>query len=563
MIEDFAYAESAYIRNTAIVVTTLYDTKGRAAQITDFAPRFKSFGRMYRPPQIVRQIKPLKGQPRVTVRFRPTQGYGGTGCTPVRGTNHISYRCAAFPARLTTDVPISFVMREIPFLLEGEYTMVLGTDEPLAGAPKSLALEFFERTYQWWDDFSRALSVPFEWQSAVIRAAITLKLSQFEESGAIVAAHTTSIPEAESTPRTWDYRYSWLRDAFHTVRSLNRLSETRTMEKYVRFITNIVRQQDHELQPLYGILFETQVPERLLDTLPGYRGQGPVRVGNDAFIQRQNDNAGSVILAVSQVFVDSRITGVGTQDLYESLALLGERAYRDFETPDAGLWELRGSERVHTFSAVMCWVACHRMAFLSRVMQRSDAEAAAWDAKATVIKSAVMERAWDEEQRSFVATMDGTSNQMDAALLLLAEIQFIEATDPKFVSTVEAIGRKLLRGDVLMRYTEEDDFGAPKNAFNVCTFWYIDALASIGQCAEARRLFENMLAARNHVGILSEVRNHIASVSAARLHGVILLVPCDSMRPAMELVRILRCREWIQRRESCGETTRRRIHSVA
>jgi hypothetical protein len=235
VIEDFDYSEQAYIRNTAIVVTTLFDKHGRAVQITDFAPRYRSFGRQNRPTQLIRQIKPLRGRPRITVRFRPAQGYGGAPCMGARGTNHISFRCADFASRLTSDLPISFITKEVTFILESEHSFVYGSDEPLVASPKSISLDLFERTAEWWDSFSRSLSIPLEWQAAVIRAAITLKLSQYEESGAIIAAHTTSIPEAPNTGRCWDYRFCWLRDAFHTVRALNLLSETHTMQVFCSF----------------------------------------------------------------------------------------------------------------------------------------------------------------------------------------------------------------------------------------------------------------------------------------------------------------------------------------
>jgi GH15 family glucan-1,4-alpha-glucosidase len=259
---------------------------------------------------------------------------------------------------------------------------------------------------------------------------------------------------------------------------------------------------------MYGILFETELIESIVseDSLPGYQGthNGPVRVGNAAYSQIQNDNEGSVLMAVAQAFFDTRVTGVDLDDLLCILERLGTRAFEQHDKPDSGIWELRGQQRVHTFSAVMSWVACHRLASLCQVMQRPASAVAEWELKASIIKQAILERAWDPEQQAFIATLDGTSRDMDASLLLMAEVQFLPAEDPRFVSTVRRIGAVLLQSDFLMRYTENDDFGAPESAFNICTFWYIDALVSIGEHTEARRLFENMLTKRNHVGLLSE-----------------------------------------------------------
>eukprot|EP00455_Lapot_gusevi_P031876 TRINITY_DN3472_c0_g1_i7.p1 TRINITY_DN3472_c0_g1~~TRINITY_DN3472_c0_g1_i7.p1 ORF type:complete len:267 (-),score=20.17 TRINITY_DN3472_c0_g1_i7:412-1212(-) len=254
-----------------------------------------------------------------------------------------------------------------------------------------------------------------------------------------------------------------------------------------RFITNVVAACDHNLQPLYGMLFQTELVERHMSSLAGYRGMGPVRSGNGAYTQMQNDNAGSIIMAVCQSFVDSRVSIMGDEQLFQSMELLGHQALELYDKPDSGLWELRGAKRIHTFSSVMCWVACDRLCFIAEVLNKPDRQKY-WRQHADHIKRYVLERGWDESQQSFVATLNGESHDMDAALLLMAEVKFIEPMDPKFISTVRAIGKKLKRGSYLLRYTEEDDFGLPENAFNICTFWYIDALSSIGEHEEARQL---------------------------------------------------------------------------
>jgi GH15 family glucan-1,4-alpha-glucosidase len=243
------------------------------------------------------------------------------------------------------------------------------------------------------------------------------------------------------------------------------------------------------------------VDEHEVATLPGYRGMGPVRVGNQAFRQVQNDVYGSTVLAATHAFFDRRLGAIGNEHLFRQLEPLGERAVAAHALPDAGLWELRGTERVHTFSSVMCWVACDRLAKIAARLRLPDRDRY-WRAHADRIHAAVCKRAWNLNRGSFAASFEGDT--LDASLLLLVELGFLRTDDPRFASTVLAVERELKRGDFVFRYTEPDDFGAPANAFLVCTFWYIDALAVLGRRDEARSLFEATLARRNRLGLLSE-----------------------------------------------------------
>jgi pentatricopeptide repeat protein len=501
-VENFAHSEQQYLHNTAILITTIYDSSGQALQLIDFAPRFKQFGRIFRPVTMVRQIRPLVGTPRIHVRLRPTHEYGAERPTNTHGSNHIRYVSPSLILRLTTDVPVSFVLDETPFLLDKPYNLMLGPDEPVTQSIADTARDFYENTHEYWREWSRYLSVPFEWQEAVIRAAITLKLSSFEESGAIIAAPTTSLPESADTERNWDYRFCWLRDSYFVVHALNRLGATRTMEEFMGYILNIVAgAEDDHLQPVYGIALETRLDERRVESLKGYRGMAPVRVGNLAYAQVQNDVYGSVILATTQSFFDQRIEHPGDQSLFERLERLGEVAAKRFDQPDAGLWELRNTAHVHTYSSVMCWAACDRLAKIATRLELRE-RSAYWRAHADRMRKIILKRAWNKQLNSFVSSFEGT--EIDASLLLMHELGFIEATDKRFVGTVAAMETSLRQGDYMFRYAVEDDFGHPENAFNICTFWYIDALAALGKVEEARRLFENMLSCRNHVGLLSE-----------------------------------------------------------
>lgn len=499
-LEGFSHSEQQYFTNTAILRTVLHDAHGGAVEVIDFTPRWKRNGRLYRPPGVIRRIRPLSGTPRIRVLARPLADWGARLPETTWGSNHLRWLLPGFTLRLTTDVPVRFIRDALPFALTQPMDLVLGVDETLTQPLNSYAQDAQQRTAEYWREWVRYLSIPLEWQDAVIRSAITLKLCQYEDSGAIIAAMTTSIPEAPGSSRNWDYRYCWLRDAAFVVRALNRLGATRSMEGFLHYIFNLAT-NDGSLQPLYGIAMEDRLDEHEVPSLAGYRGMGPVRRGNLAWVQKQHDVYGSVVLASTQLFFDQRLEAPGDAATFARLEPLGERAYTLHDVPDAGLWEFRGRTSVHTYTAAMCWAACDRLAKIALRLQLSE-RAAVWRQRADAIHQRVLERGWNEELGHFTDAWG--SRHLDASLLLLADIGFIDAMDPRYIATVEAIGRDLKHGDALFRYIAPDDFGAPETSFTICTFWYIDALAAIGRMDEARTLFESVLARRNHVGLLSE-----------------------------------------------------------
>ena len=504
---DCTHTEQAYLPNTAVLVTTLTDKAGGVVEITDCVPRFRQYGRLFQPLTLVRRLRRVSGGPRIVVRLRPTSGYGREPPPVTTGSHHIRYLGATHTLRLTTDASLTAITEERPFFLDGPVTLLLGPDESPPASVEEMGRQFTERTTQHWRDWVRRLAIPFEWQAAVIRASITLQLNQYDDTGAIVAAMTTSVPEAPRSGRNWDYRYCWLRDAYFVVDALNRLNATEMMEAYLGYIVNAaVGMGDGglPLQPVYRINGEAALAESVVDALPGYRGMGPVRVGNDAYRQVQHDVYGSAILAATHVFFDERLERHGDVGLFQRLEVLGRRAIEVHDRPDAGLWELRGTTRVHTFSTVMCWAACDRLARIAARLGLPG-RTAKWREEAARIAKFINECCWSVERQSFVATAGG--DQLDASLLLLADLGFVTGKDPRYDATVRAIERELKRGDFVFRYVEKDDFGPPENAFVICTFWLVDALAQTGRREEARVLFERLLASRNRHGLFAEHLN--------------------------------------------------------
>ena len=501
VMDKLADIQSSYVRNTAIVSTVLANADGASIRITDFAPRFRNFGRTMRPPQLIRTIEPLTGLARITIRVRLAHNYGEATTQRTFGSNHVRFLGGGTTIRLTTDAPLSYIERETPLVLTRPVHLILGADEPFPSDLDSTCRDFEQRTKEYWLEWTRRISIGYDWQEAVIRAAITLKLCNFEETGGVVAALTTSVPEAPGSSRNWDYRYCWLRDAYFVVKALNRLGATRTMEDYITYILGIVAEEPLGLKPVYSIVPNDPLTERVAPHLQGYLGHAPVRVGNAAVEQVQHDAYGSVILAAMPMFFDRRLPQPAGEAQFHLLEGLARKSAELALEPDAGIWEYRGRKRLHTHSATMCWAGMSRVAAIAAHLGHGD-RARRWNERADTIQSAILERAWNPQRGAFTAAPD--VNDLDASVLLLPELGIIDPGDPRYVSTVDLIGKELLREGHVMRYTGEDDFGVPETAFLVCRFWLIDAWWLLGRVEEARDMFRDALKLRNHYGLLSE-----------------------------------------------------------
>ena len=491
-----------YRRNTPILVSTLTDAHGGAIEIIDFCPRFERLGRMYRPVAFARIVRPLRGSPRIKVRLRPTRGWGDPAVQTTSGSNHIRYLLEGLQLRLTTTAPVGALTDERIFRLEKPLHFFLGPDESFGGDIAISIEEMLTYTTRHWQSWSRGLATPFMWQDVVIRSAITLKLCQHEDTGAIVAALTSSVPEHSGSERNWDYRYCWIRDAYYIVQALNRVGALDVLEGYLGYLRNIVDEaKGGYIQPLYSVLGEAELTEVQAPRLAGYRGMGPVRVGNEAYVQVQHDAYGQIVLSNVQAFFDERLFRMAGEEDFESLERVGERAWELHDKPDAGLWELRTRQSVHTYSTAMCWAACDRLANAAERLGREDRRDF-WQDRADRIKATILDKAWRPDTNRLSATLSG--DDLDASLIQLLDLRFIAPDDPKFLGTLEAVEHGLRRGSHMLRYDTEDDFGLPETAFNVCTFWLIEALHFTGRDKDARELFEEMLSRRTPAGLLSE-----------------------------------------------------------
>ncbi|MFD0849678.1 glycoside hydrolase family 15 protein [Sphingosinicella xenopeptidilytica] len=492
----------SYLRNTPVLVTRHVDDQGNVIEVIDFCPRYKRNGRMYRPVAFARIVRPVAGSPRIRIRLRPARQWGTSQAATTRGSNHIRYLVEDCVLRLSTTAAVGWIEDERLFRVERPVYFFLGPDEGFSDEIGVALESMLDHTIDEWRHWVRGLATPYEWQQAVIRSAITLKLCQHEETGAIVAALTTSIPEHSGSGRNWDYRYCWVRDAYYTVQALNRLGALDVLEGYLEYLRNIVDNAARgHIQPLYGVGGETTLIEGEATALNGYRGMGPVRVGNQAYEQVQHDAYGQIILSNAQAFFDHRLLRIGGVEDFKALEPVGERAWEKFDQPDAGLWELRTKSHVHTYSAAMCWAACDRLANVAETLRLPESEVF-WRERATMMRTRIEEAAWRPDLNSLSATFAG--DDLDASLLQLLDLRFLAPDDPRFRGTLAAVESGLRRGSHMLRYATEDDFGLPQTAFNVCTFWLIEALHFTGRNADARGLFEEMLSRCTPAGLLSE-----------------------------------------------------------
>ncbi|HZO48525.1 MAG TPA: glycoside hydrolase family 15 protein [Gaiellaceae bacterium] len=491
-----------YVENTN-VLRTVFSGRAGSFELIDFAPRFQLYDRSFKPSMLVRILRPLAGDPRVRVRCRPTWDYGRVAAGSWRASNHIEYTGLPAPVRLTTNVPLSYVEEERPFLLERDHHLVLTWGQPLEAGLEETAERFLERTLDYWRQWVKRTRVPRDYQREVIRAALVLKLHQYEDTGALLAATTTSLPEHPGSGRTWDYRYCWLRDAYFTLNALERLGHSDEMERFLVFLRNVAEASDGRLQPVYTITGGDGAPEQELPHLSGCDGDGPVRIGNQAFEHVQNDVYGEMILAIARLLLDARFAGsVATPQAIRLVERLLRQIDERLLDPDSGPWELRGERKLHAFTLLAHWAGARQAAEIGEALGAAPLREQAL-AVAARAAEALEQRCWSPELGAFVQAAG--ERQLDASLLLALHLELLSPDDPRAASHVDAIRRELaVEGGILRRYAVPDDFGVMRAAFTVCSFWLVEALAILGRRDEARELFEHLLSLHNGLGLYSE-----------------------------------------------------------
>jgi GH15 family glucan-1,4-alpha-glucosidase len=488
-----------YLENTNVLETT-FETSDGSFRVIDFAPRAILYDRVFRPTQLFRIVEPLTGTPRVSVRCEPKLGWSGGTPRPMHGSNHIDYEGFSNRLRLTTDIPLAHVGGP-PFVLTERRHLVLSWGAPVEEPLIPLAERFLGETLRYWRRWVKHCNVPPYYQKEVIRSALALKLHCYEDTGAIVAAMTTSIPEAPGSGRTWDYRYCWLRDAYYALDALGSLGHFEEREHFLQYLLNVAASAPNlDLAPLYKVDGMPVSDERVLDLWPGFGGDGPVRVGNGAHHHQQHDIFGEMVLALTPIFVDERFTAERSPAALDLIERLARKAMAVVGTPDAGIWEYRTEWKTQTFSSLMCWAAADRMALVATHFAPSQEQE--FRAAAARIRDEIGDRAWNPDVSAFVGHYEG--RDVDASLLQMATLRLFPPSDERLRATVDSIRRTLSQDGWLFRYHQDDGFGRPKVAFIICTFWLVEALAALGRTAEAASVMQHVHAALSPLGLLSE-----------------------------------------------------------
>lgn len=495
-----ASGSQRYLPNTNVLETRFEGPDG-VFRVVDFFPRFVQHERTFRPTQLVRIVEPVSGTPRIRVHCDPVLGWSQDLPRRQLGSHHVSFLGYGGEVRLTTDVPLSYLSTD-SFALSSRKHFVLSFGQPVEEPLAPLCERFLANTLRYWQGWVKHCDVPPLYQHDVIRSALALKLHCFEDTGAIVASMTTSIPEAKSSGRTWDYRYCWLRDAYYTLGAFRLLGHFEEREQFLGFLVDVAsRTPELDLKPLYRIDGRVDLEERVLEGWTGYRGEKPVRVGNQAAEHLQHDVFGEMVLALLPMFVDERFADQITPSLLDLVERLADKAIRVAGQPDAGIWEYRGSWRPQTFSTLMCWAAADRAHRITLRHRPSRAEG--FGKEAERIRQMILTEAIDPARRTLVADHGGTT--MDAALLQAITLRLLPPDDPRMVATVDEVRRELEHDGWLRRYSAPDDFGVPEVAFSLCTYWLVEALAITGRRDEARRVFERTRGmVRSPLGLLAE-----------------------------------------------------------
>jgi GH15 family glucan-1,4-alpha-glucosidase len=490
-----------YVKNTNVLCTEIDAEDGRY-KVTDFAPRFENHERHYRPLMLVRKIEPIHGAPAIKVVCKPMGEYGALEPQLMMGSNHLRFTGLKQQIRLSTNLSLQYIMTGKFFKLDEPIYLILTYGVPLEGPIAETANDFQARTIAYWQDWIRHCTIGPIWQEAVIRSALTLKMHQFEDTGAITASTTTSLPEHLGSGRNWDYRYCWMRDSFYTLNALSAIGQFEELEKYSNYIENLSVNQDLRYNPVYNILGTEDFEEKILD-LKGYMGSGPVRIGNQAKEHIQNDVYGQMLVSLLPLYTDERLSGNvnGRKRDTDLIMDLLNNIERTMDEPDAGLWELRNMSFKHCYTFEFHWAGASAAIKIAKIQKDEHMLAYATDLQQQAIDQ--IERCYKPELQAYSSSIE--NDRLDASQLHLITMNYLDPTSDRARHHLEALEKELKTEEGLFyRYLHEDDFGKPQSTFLICAYWYVEALAAVGRVDEAIVIFDHLLTYTNHLGLHSE-----------------------------------------------------------
>ncbi len=503
-VDDSYEISQVYVKDTSILKTTFL-SQNASFEVYDFLPRYLKKDKSYHtPPELIRYLKVTKGTPKLKVDFNPKLEYALGNTEIFIKENFIVGLTEAdeFDTLfLYTSLDKEAVANSNEIFLTNDAFFLLSYNEKIELTDmESISLDL-ETTKEYWLNWSSRTPKFGTYDDMILRSAMTLKLLSYDKTGAILAAATNSLPETIGEVRNWDYRFCWIRDASMVVKVVSQLGHKRMIQRYLQFIIDLIPDKNEKLQIMYGINKEKQLTEKHLTHLSGYKDSKPVRIGNAAYAQKQNDIYGILVDVIYQELVKFKSDLDNKEELWTITKGIAWVVGKHWQEPDKGIWEFRTEDRHFTFSKVLCWVAIDRAIKISKLFHKSS-KLERWKTLEKAIRNDIMENAWNEDMQAF--TQSYNSTDLDASVLLMETYGFIEAKDPKFISTVKAIGEHLTNDGLLYRYKNKDDFGLPSSSFTICTFWYINSLFKIGEVEDAKQQFERLIGYSNHLGLMSE-----------------------------------------------------------
>ncbi|MBF35982.1 MAG: glycoside hydrolase [Crocinitomicaceae bacterium] len=503
-VDDSYTITQQYVNNTAIVRTN-FKNKDNEFEVLDFMTRYQLDNQtFYSPPEIQRLIKPIKGLPKIKILYNPTLEYAN-GKTKtyqkedfiVSVFDEVSYETLF----LYTDIEKPNILENKEFQLSKPIYLNLSYNEKIDLPSLSKSEDEFKKTQEYWLNWCKKGPTFQSYDKEITRSSITLKLLTFDKTGAVLAAATTSIPETIGEVRNWDYRFCWIRDASMVIKIIAKLGHQRIVKNFIDFIVNLIPNKNEKLQIMYGIDGQKILTEKKLEHLSGYKNSKPVRIGNAAYIQKQNDIYGILVDAIHFQIEKFNDVSYKYEQLWSIVKSVVWVVEKNWKKPDKGIWEFRNDDQHFTFSKLLCWVAIDRAIKISNLIKKGR-KTDRWVPLRNEIKNDILLNAWNPKINAF--TQSYGSDFLDASVLLMESYGFIDSKDPKYIDTVKAIERELLFDGLLFRYKNNDDFGEPKSSFTVCTFWYINSLFKIGEETKAKTLFDQLLSNSNHMGLFSE-----------------------------------------------------------
>lgn len=503
-VDDSYTIKQYYIENTVILITA-FSNGLDAFEIRDFMPRYyKEEGAYHSPPEFIRYIKHVSGKPTIKVTYDPKLEYAkGETNTYIKNDFVVSLtNKEAFDTLfLYTDLHKEDVIKGNEITVTSDHFFLVGYNEKLFVPTLKMAFLEYERTKVYWMNWMERTPSYKRYNEHIARSAMTLKLLSYDKTGAVLAAATTSLPETIGEVRNWDYRFCWIRDASMVIKVMSKLGHQNIARRYLKFIINLIPDKDEKLQIMYGINGEKKLTEEFLEHLSGYENSSPVRIGNAAYKQKQNDIYGILMDMIHQLVLNFSNDIENGEELWSITKGIVWVVNKHWQEPDKGIWEFRSEDQHFTFSKVLCWTAVDKAIKVSKLLGKTS-KLARWQLLEEAIREDIMEHAWSDTAQAF--TQAYGTDDLDASVLLMESYGFIEAKHPKYVSTVKAIERELSNDGLLYRYKNQDDFGLPSSSFTICTFWFINSLYKIGEEEKAVQQFEKLLSYSNHLGLFSE-----------------------------------------------------------